>query len=112
MVRFIVISLTSALPQHKSCSIIEEHQVFPAIYSKVYGPASQNECLQWRSVHCGKETEDHIVIALTGTSYEGCRVLPADSFYPAIFSHVFGPADKQQCSEWLVANCGNPTAQF
>ena len=55
-----------------------------------------------------KEPEQYRVIALTasaGDGYQGCSVIPADAFYLAIYSSVFGPATKAECDKWLIENC-------
>jgi hypothetical protein len=36
------------------CSIIPSDAKYPNIYSSVYGPASKEECEQWREMNCDK----------------------------------------------------------
>lgn len=50
--------------------------------------------------------DEFIVIALTASPNTGCSVIPKGSFYPAIYSKVFGPASYKKCKEWVTANCG------
>jgi len=55
-----------------------------------------------------QEPEQYRVIAQTastGDDYQGCSVIPADAFYIAIYSSVFGPATKAECDKWVMENC-------
>ncbi len=55
-----------------------------------------------------QEPEQYRVIALNasvGEGYQGCSVIPADAYYPAIYSSVFGPFVKAECDKWLMGNC-------
>lgn len=47
---FIVIALTGT---NVGCSIIPKGAVYPAIYSKVFGPAPYKECQDWVAKNCG-----------------------------------------------------------
>lgn len=61
------------------------------------------------SAASGKPGDRFIVIALTGSAgekHQGCRVVPEDSAYPAIYSPVFGPASREECENWVQENCG------
>jgi hypothetical protein len=53
--------------------------------------------------------EAFIVLALSETSEDvrhiGCRIVPKDAIYPAIYSRVFGPASLAQCRAWLNGHC-------
>ena len=51
--KFIVIALTtSGSDGHKGCSVVASDAVYPAIYSKVYGPASKEKCDKWLIENC------------------------------------------------------------
>lgn len=51
--RHIVISLTSSLPdKYIGCSVIPEDHPYLSIYSKIFGPATQDDCEQWVSQNC------------------------------------------------------------
>lgn len=45
--KFIVIALSASLPKYEDCSVIKEDAVFPATHSRVFGPASEDECKKW-----------------------------------------------------------------
>lgn len=52
---YIVIALTGSTgKKYEDCRVIPHGDVYPAIYSQVYGPASQKECEKWRAANCGK----------------------------------------------------------
>ncbi|HEY0429618.1 MAG TPA: hypothetical protein VGC76_17690 [Pyrinomonadaceae bacterium] len=59
--QFIVIALTgSDGDKHQGCRIVDEDAIYPAIFSRVYGPASREQCQQWIKENCdvaAKETE-------------------------------------------------------
>jgi hypothetical protein len=44
-----VIALTGT---NTECSIVPEDAIYPAIYSKVYGPASHDDCKAWVATNC------------------------------------------------------------
>jgi hypothetical protein len=49
-----------------------------------------------------------IVIALVGSvgeKWHGCRIVPEGSFYPMIYTQVFGPASRPACEDWIAENC-------
>ncbi len=51
----------------------------------------------------------YIVISTTledARKYEGCKVIPHDAIYPAIYKQVFGPASQRDCEKWMNSNCG------
>lgn len=51
--QFIVIALTGSTPGSAiGCSILPKDALYPAIYSKMYGPASYDECKAWVSRNC------------------------------------------------------------
>lgn len=55
---FIVIVPTAQPgPQHQGCLIIRAHHLFPAIYSKVFGPATGKDCAEWVQAHCMATSE-------------------------------------------------------
>jgi len=50
----------------------------------------------------------HRVIALTephSAPWQNCQVIPADGFYPATNTSVFGPASRPACESWVKVNC-------
>ena len=47
--QYIVIRLTTG---EGSCKIIREDEIYAAIYSQVYGPASRDECEKWVAGNC------------------------------------------------------------
>lgn len=54
--------------------------------------------------------EDFIVIALVEPPSDlhlGCRIVPRDAVYPAIFRQVFGPATLDRCREWIGHHCAS-----
>lgn len=53
--QFQVISLTSSLPSYQDCSVVSEGAFIIAIYSSVYGPASETDCRTWIINNCVKE---------------------------------------------------------
>jgi hypothetical protein len=57
--QFIVIALTASEDEkHKGCKVVGEHSPYPAIYSRVFGPASRGECERWASENCGFDGGD------------------------------------------------------
>lgn len=52
---YIVIALTAgAGKKHEDCKVIPHGDVYPAIYTQVFGPASQRDCEKWKNANCGK----------------------------------------------------------
>ena len=52
---YIVIALTaSAGKKYEDCKVIPSGDPYPAIYSQVFGPASQKDCEKWMAANCGK----------------------------------------------------------
>jgi hypothetical protein len=52
---YIVIALTASTgKKYEDCKVIPHGDVFPAIYSQVFGPASQKDCQKWTAANCGK----------------------------------------------------------
>ena len=52
---YIVIALTgSTTKKYEDCKVIPYGDVFPAIYSQVFGPESQKDCEQWTKANCAK----------------------------------------------------------
>lgn len=52
---YIVISKTLVeSKKYAGCKVIPHGAIHPAIYRRVYGPASQRECEQWMASHCSK----------------------------------------------------------
>jgi hypothetical protein len=49
--RFIVIALTGFMT---GCSIIPKDALYPAIYSRIFGPATYAECESWVVANCRK----------------------------------------------------------
>ncbi len=47
--QYIVIRLTTG---EGPCKIIREDELYAAIYSQVYGPASRDECEKWVAGSC------------------------------------------------------------
>jgi len=45
-----------------------------------------------------------IVIAITATGDE-CKIVPEGSFYPMIYSQVFGPASHEECEKYINESC-------
>jgi hypothetical protein len=55
----IVIALTASTgKKYEHCKLIPYGDVFPAIYSQVFGPASQKDCEKWMAANCGKGKSD------------------------------------------------------
>lgn len=52
--QFIVIARTGSTPGNSTgCSIIPKDALYPAIYSKMFGPATYAECKTWVAGNCG-----------------------------------------------------------
>ena len=52
---YIVIALSASTgKKHEDCKVIPHGDVYPAIYTQVFGPASQRECEKWVNANCGK----------------------------------------------------------
>jgi hypothetical protein len=52
---YIVIALTTSTgKKYDDCKVIAHGDVYPAIYSQVFGPASQKDCEKWTAANCGK----------------------------------------------------------
>ena len=52
---YIVIALTASTgKKYEGCQVIPSGDVYAAIYSQVYGPASQKDCEKWKAANCGK----------------------------------------------------------
>lgn len=55
----------------------------------------------------------YVVISKTleaASKYEGCKVIPHDDLYPAIYRQVYGPASKRDCEKWVNSNCSKSSA--
>lgn len=52
--KYIVASLAGSLPAHIDCRIYADGELFPAIYAKVFGPATKAECETWIANNCNK----------------------------------------------------------
>jgi hypothetical protein len=51
----IVIALTESTgKKYEDCRVILHGEIYPTIYSQVFGPASQKECEKWQHANCGK----------------------------------------------------------
>ena len=52
---YVVIALTaSAGKKYEGCQVIPHGDVYEAIYSQVFGPASQRDCEKWVNANCDK----------------------------------------------------------
>jgi hypothetical protein len=52
---YIVIALTASTgKKYEDCKVIPLGDLFPAIYTQVFGPASQKDCEKWTASNCGK----------------------------------------------------------
>jgi hypothetical protein len=55
---YIVIALTAGTgKKHEDCKVIPSGDVYPAIYSQVYGPAGQQDCEKWAASNCTGRTD-------------------------------------------------------
>jgi len=54
MEQFIVAALTASLPKNEQCLVVKENDVIITTHSKVFGPASKEECDKWAAENCGK----------------------------------------------------------
>ncbi|HYN85992.1 MAG TPA: hypothetical protein VER32_12120 [Pyrinomonadaceae bacterium] len=51
----IVIALTGTTgKKHEGCRVVPHGEPYPAIYSQVYGPASQRDCEKWMASNCSR----------------------------------------------------------
>jgi hypothetical protein len=58
---YIVIALTASTgKKYEDCKVIPHGDLFPAIYSQVFGPASQKDCEKWTAANCGKSNKPTI----------------------------------------------------
>ena len=52
---YIVIALTASTgKKYEDCKVIPHGDMYPAIYSQVFGPASQKDCEKWVAGNCDK----------------------------------------------------------
>lgn len=54
---YIVIALTGSGEKKKGyegCRVIPHGEVYPAIYTQVYGPESRRDCEKWAAKNCSK----------------------------------------------------------
>jgi hypothetical protein len=52
---YIVIALSASTgKKYEDCKVVAEGDIIPAIYSQVFGPASQKDCEKWMASNCGK----------------------------------------------------------
>jgi hypothetical protein len=52
---YIVIALTESTgKKYEDCKVIPYGDIYAAIYSQVYGPASEKDCEKWKAANCGK----------------------------------------------------------
>lgn len=52
---YIVIALSGSTDKKfEDCKVIPHGEIYPTIYSQVYGPASQKDCEKWQHANCGK----------------------------------------------------------
>lgn len=49
---YLVYSLTEQLPKYVDCIIQPQGAAVPAIYTRAFGPASEDECKTWVSQNC------------------------------------------------------------
>ncbi len=51
---YIVISKTleSDPKKYAGCQVVPNGDIFPAIFRRVYGPASKHDCEKWVKSHC------------------------------------------------------------
>lgn len=55
---YVVIALTASTgKKQEDCKVIPSGDVYPAIYSQVYGPASQQDCEKWAASNCTGRTD-------------------------------------------------------
>jgi hypothetical protein len=103
--QYIVTALTAFLPEIKGAHIIPINANIIEIYSKVYGPASYQDCETWLGPHGGALYRVLTLLTPAG-GYQGCHIIPADNIFPAIFRSSFGPDTMANCKAWIAANCG------
>jgi hypothetical protein len=55
--QYIVVAQVQEQPgaTHTGCQVLAADAVYAAIYSKVFGPASQKECEQWMKKNCKEQ---------------------------------------------------------
>jgi len=53
---YVVIALTESTKKksYEGCRVIPHGEVYPAIYTQVFGPASQRDCEKWVAKNCSK----------------------------------------------------------
>lgn len=52
---YVVISKTLAeAKKYAGCKVIPYGDMYPAIFRKVYGPASKGDCEKWVNSHCSR----------------------------------------------------------
>lgn len=50
---YVVIALTGSTgKKQEGCRVIPHGEIYPAIYSQVFGPASQRDCEKWMQSNC------------------------------------------------------------
>ncbi|MEK6283046.1 MAG: hypothetical protein AABN95_22025 [Acidobacteriota bacterium] len=55
---YIVIALTASTgKKYEDCKVIPHGDPYPAIYSQVFGPASQKDCEKWMAANCDKSNK-------------------------------------------------------
>jgi hypothetical protein len=56
---YIVIALTASTgKKYEDCKVIPHGDPYPAIYSQVFGPASQKDCEKWMAANCDKSGKE------------------------------------------------------
>jgi hypothetical protein len=55
---YIVIALTTSTgKKYEDCKVIPHGDLFPTIYSQVFGPASRKDCEKWMAANCGGKSD-------------------------------------------------------
>ncbi len=60
------------------------------------------------TVDVQENPEEYQVISLIhekSDEIQGCSVVPSNAVFPMIYKKVFGPATKEECSQWANENC-------
>lgn len=68
----------------------------------------QTDTDSFGAIECCAENDEFIVygrLPKPDNGHQGCIVVPADNFVPAIYYPAFGPASRADCDEFALKHC-------
>lgn len=63
---YLVYALTGHLPKYIGCMSVPEGQIVPAIFERVFGPATEAECAAWIAANCAPPLPEYLRLVPAG----------------------------------------------